>query len=133
MAKKAGVTIKDDVQFRVWDDDFYEQRYPRDTYAIYGNKFDRVGDVHIRWEDLLSNGKMMVTIRRSVLESDQKIIAVIAHEMYEVNQLREILFYRHSISTEELANLTKAGIPKNLHDFAWDDANCRLDKLYGAP
>ena len=56
--------------------------------------------------------------------SDEAIVALIAHEMHELNNLR-ILFEENGgvMPAGRLSNLISEGIAGNLHDQAWDVAD----------
>lgn len=58
-----------------------------------------------------------------ILQSDESIVAVMAHEMHELNGLRDIFAVRDTISAEELRRLILPGFKRNLHDHAWDVAD----------
>ena len=65
-------------------------------------------------------GKLVVKLRSSVLDSDERILAVLGHEMHEINALRDMLTERARIAGAELIALTEPNHPGNLHDQAWD-------------
>ena len=59
-----------------------------------------------------------------MFQSDEAIVAVIAHEMHELNELRRIFEESGgAISMQRLHNLINPGIARNLHDQAWDVAD----------
>ena len=99
---------------------------PDNTYAKY---FARVGvdaKKTIRWEEFLDKDldELVVRVSDSVFESDEAIVAVMAHEMHELNELRRIFEESGgAISMQRLHNLISPGIAKNLHDQAWDVAD----------
>ncbi len=74
--------------------------------------------------------ELVVRISDGVFESDEAIIAVMAHEMHELNELRRI-FEESSgaISMQRLHNLINPGIANNLHDQAWDIADKLVLKM----
>ena len=67
-------------------------------------------------------GKVPFLIRRDILDSDEAIVAVFGHEMYELEALRVILA-KGKTSIESFNGHTMAGNPGNLHDEAWDYAD----------
>ena len=77
------------------------------------------------WSDLVHDmtGKVPFRIRPDILESDEAIVAVFAHEMYELEKLRPIL-QEGETSIEQFVEHTRAGNPGNYHDEAWEVADC---------
>jgi uncharacterized protein YgfB (UPF0149 family) len=58
------------------------------------------------------------------MPSDEALIAVIGHELYELNQLRRLCAERGGrLSAGELHGLIAPGATGNLHDEAWDEAD----------
>ena len=66
-------------------------------------------------------------VSKDILDSDEAIVAVVAHEMHELNSLRKIFEERQTLPAEELGRLINPGHKGNLHDQAWDIA----DQLVG--
>ena len=66
--------------------------------------------------------KVPVRFWPGILDSDQAIVAVFAHEMHELNNLRSIL-EEGKTSIEDLIEHVRPGRPGNLHDQAWDVAD----------
>ena len=64
-------------------------------------------------------------------ESDEAIVSVFAHEMHEINALREMLENGRTIPYKEWYESIMPKRPGNLHDQAWDIANDLLDKIFG--
>lgn len=115
LAKRWGVVIPEDIAFHFRDD-----MVPPDAYAIY-NTF--LSTRNYRWSDFYAKERINVKVRRSVLESDEAIVAVIAHEMFEINELRRLFEHRQIISGTEIIRMVRTGVPGNLHDRAWDAAD----------
>jgi len=116
LAKARGVVIPDDLHFVVRDD-----MIPENSYAAYGGFQTHRS---FCWADFYARGgKIPVKIRKSVLESDEAIVAVLAHEAYELNALREIFEERPIVPGSEICRLIQPNIPGNLHDQAWDAAD----------
>ncbi|MEP7119884.1 MAG: hypothetical protein ABJE95_03195 [Byssovorax sp.] len=115
IAKRWGVTIPEDIRFIFRDD-----LVPADAYATY-NTFTSTG--RVRWSEFYVKERIPVKVRRSVLDSDEAIVAVIAHEMFELNALREMFETRETIPSLEIIDRIRTGVPKNLHDRAWDAAD----------
>jgi hypothetical protein len=68
-------------------------------------------------------GRVPVRVRPEVFQSDERIVAILGHEMHELNGLRSIMDQRGQISGAELRRLIMEGNPGNLHDQAWDVAD----------
>ena len=62
-------------------------------------------------------------VSKDILDSDEAIVAVMAHEMHELNGLRKIFQERETLPAEELGRLINPGHKGNLHDQAWDVAD----------
>ena len=71
---------------------------------------------------------MPFRIWQGILNSDEAIVAVFAHEMYELEQLRSLL--QHGKTTiDEFIGLTCSGNPGNLHDEAWEFADNLVERM----
>lgn len=64
-------------------------------------------------------------VRRSVLDSDESIVGILAHEAYELRALERELAGDGTISRADLArrinDRAHGGTPVNLHERAWDE------------
>lgn len=100
---------------------------PDDTYATYlmpSLTFD--GDTW-GWSRFLNRfGEIPIRATSSVFESDEAIIAVLSHEAFELNGLREHLPDGHVLPGFTIQQLIQPGIPGNLHCQAWDHADRRI-------
>lgn len=71
----------------------------------------------------------------SLLTSDEAIVAHIAHEMHEINALRELFKKEGAIQVRRLnaliADRLDGGWANNLHEQAWDVANLLVKKMRG--
>jgi hypothetical protein len=105
--------IPDYVHLVVSDDNV-----PEDAYACYlwiGNQLE---DARITWEDCLHDRtkKFPVRVRPSVLESEEAVVAVIAHELYEIVHLRIAFAERGGVLTaREIYEHISYDAPGNLH------------------
>jgi hypothetical protein len=61
-------------------------------------------------------------------ESDEAIVAVFAHEMYELERLRPLL-QEGETSIEQFIEHTRAGNPGNDHDEAWEVADALVTRM----
>jgi hypothetical protein len=66
----------------------------------------------------------VVHVSEGVFQSDEAIVAIFAHEMYELNNLRRVFAESDgTMSMQRLHALINPGIARNLHDQAWDVAD----------
>lgn len=67
-----------------------DDNVPEDAHACYLWIGTQSEDARITWEDCLHDRtkKLPVRIRSSVLKSNEAVVAVIAHELYEVVHFR---------------------------------------------
>jgi hypothetical protein len=115
LAKQWGVDVGDDVKVVV--NDAWLDGIGADVDASYAAFTSQRS---YTWDDLLIRGKMVVKLRSTVLESDEGIVEVLAHEMHEINAIRGMFEHRERIPGAELIKLTEVGRRGNLHDEAWE-------------
>ena len=115
--------IPEDVAF--WEDED-DELGPQ--YTARGPKITSAYDQYVKWDDLVHEltGKVPFLIRKDIFESDEAIIAVIAHELYELEHLREELQGIGLVSQYFIGH-TCEGNPHNLHDEAWDYADAIIE------
>ncbi len=114
-ARGRGIQIEDEIRFVVCD-----ALVPADAFASYGGF--RSSQM-VRWQDFYVNERIPVKIKAEVLASDEAIVAVFAHEMHELNELRRLFEERETMSGAALHELIRVGVHGNLHDRAWDVAD----------
>ena len=105
--------IPDYVHLVVSDDNV-----PEDAYACYLWLGELPEDAEIRWEDCLHDRtrKLPVRIRSRVLESDEAVVAVIAHELYEIVHLRAAFVASGDVLTpRQVSEHISYDYPGNLH------------------
>jgi len=107
---------------------------PADRLAQYASF--RVDDPNktITWKDFYNRfGAIPVQLNPSVLNSDEAIVAVLGHEMHELNALRDLFEESPNgrMKATYLWRLVATGIKDNLHDKAWDVANDLVEKMRG--
>lgn len=126
IARRFGVHIPDDVDFFVDELGDLDERT-----TARGPLVSKIAGEIVTWPDLVHDitGKVPFRIRPDILSSDEAIVAVLAHEMYELERLRPLL--RRGISIEEFGGHTTPGNPGNLHDQAWDLADVLVDRMRG--
>lgn len=82
------------------------------------------------WEQFYNKyDNIAVKISKDILDSDEAIVAIMAHEMHELNGLREIFAQRGTLTAEELGRLINPGHKGNLHDQAWEIADSFVAKM----
>ncbi|MCY2992221.1 MAG: hypothetical protein NTY19_30715 [Planctomycetota bacterium] len=124
IAKAHGVVVPEYAAFFVdelgWLDEHTTARGPKVTKAPGGI---------VVWEDLLNKfGQVPFIIRREILESDEAVVAVMAHEMHELNGLLPLL-RRGQLTIEHFEGYTSPTNPGNLHSEAWDVADKLVEKM----
>ena len=127
IARKNGVEIPDDILFKKVKGKYM----PDSTKAQYFSYRGADPEKLITWNDFYHRDldEILVRIEDSVFESDEAIVAVLAHEMHELNNLRRYFEQLGgSMPARKLRLLINPGIKGNLHDEAWDVA----DKLVAA-
>lgn len=87
----------------------------------------------VRWIDLINDrtGRVPILIRPDILGSDEAIVAVLAHELHEIEGFRKIVERRGSISIEEFIAHHAWDNPGNLHDEGWDVADALVRRMRG--
>jgi hypothetical protein len=121
LSEEHGVSFPEEVRIHLVID------LPIGTYAAYLLPTTTYADDLWRWERFLNRfGEIPLRLAPTVLESDEAIVAVFAHEAYELNALRVRLPDGEAITALELRKLVATGIEGNLHCQAWDDADRRI-------
>jgi hypothetical protein len=128
IARRFGVHIADDVAFFVDEFGYLDKT----TTARSSRVLPRLPQSPVYWSDLVheKTGKIPFLIRPDILDSDEAIVAVFAHEMHEIDALRPILS-EGKTSLEEFIRLTCPGNPGNLHDQAWNVADALVERMRG--
>jgi hypothetical protein len=94
------------------------------AHACYMSWRNLKPDAIIRLEELSPGGRASITMHRSVFLSDEGIVAHLAHELHEVQGLKEAFAEAGGwMRARDLEELIRAGKKGNLHDQAWDEAN----------
>jgi hypothetical protein len=125
IARRHGVEIPDDVAFFL--DEFGD--LGPDTTAR-GPKITKTAGSLVRWSDFVHDrtGKVPFLIRPDVLGSDEAIVAVLAHEMYELENLRRLLEHGRMTIEDFIAHVAP-GNRGNLHDQAWNEADAAVLRM----
>jgi len=121
IAKKWGVVVPDDVAFILdVDGEFLDE-----LTTARGPDISRFPGGLVGWRDFVHDrtGKVPLFVRRDIMESDEAIVAVFTHELYELAALRKILARGRTITLEEFVGYCAPDNPANLHDEAWDAAD----------
>jgi hypothetical protein len=125
IATRQGVVIPQDVHFSI--DQIGDLGA---DLTARGPRVDKPEGSLVCWSDLVHDrtGKVPFRIWPGILNSDEAIVAVLAHEMHELEQLREIL-QEGRTTIEEFIGLTCPGNPGNLHDEAWEVADKLVERM----
>ena len=102
---------------------------PEDTMAR-GPRVTKLAGSTVSWSDLLNRltGKVPFLLRPAILKSDEAIVAVLGHEMYELAALREILNEGKTTIEHYIAHTCPDNLG-NLHDQAWDYADRLVERM----
>ena len=125
IARRHGVFIPEDVHFSI---DSSGDLGPRDTAR--GARVDKYEWEIVYWADLVHDrtGKVPFRIWSGSLDSDEAIVAVFGHEMYEIEELRPLLL-EGKTTIDEFIGLTCPGNPGNIHDEAWEVSDELVKKM----
>jgi hypothetical protein len=125
IARKHGVPIPDDVEF--FADELDELNASR---TACGPRIDKPAGSFIDWVDLVHDrtGKVPFRFWPDILKSDEAIVAVFAHEMFELEKLRPLL-EEGTITIEDFIAHTRPDNPGNLHAQAWDRADELVQRM----
>jgi hypothetical protein len=118
IAQEHGVQVPTYIRFFLVD----EGDLPADAHAAYLSWFLQEGNRLFQWDDCLNDfGQVPVRVRASVLESDEAIVAVFAHEVHEITRLRALFEANNGVlRAGEIYNLISPEVANNLHDEAVD-------------
>ncbi|HEX4128531.1 MAG TPA: hypothetical protein VHZ24_00725 [Pirellulales bacterium] len=124
IASRWGVEIPHYVEFHVAPPGFLDpSTYARTT------RFREFDGTIIQWEAFFHRltGKIPFLVRADVFASDEAIVAVFGHEMYELETLRTMFDSNHSIEDWEAE--TASNNEGNVHWQAWDVADRLVEKM----
>jgi hypothetical protein len=128
IAEKYGVVIPDDIEFHV-----DESGELNKDLTARGPRVDKPMGERIYWSDLVHDRTQKVPFRiwAGILKSDEAIVAVLGHEMYEIRAPRSYL-QGGELSIDDYIMHTEPGRKGNLHDQAWEEADRLVDLMRGA-
>jgi hypothetical protein len=125
IARSHGVEIPEDVSF--WVDPLGELGQDR---TARGPRVDKPNGAIVSWSDLVHDKTRKVPFRiwDGILKSDEAIVAVFGHEMYELKRLRPYM-ETGKTTIEDFVAMTCPGNPGNFHDMAWDYADQLVERM----
>jgi len=125
IAGENGVVIPEDVEF--FSDELNELH---ENWTACGPRVDKLAGSIVFWADLVHDLTNKVPFRfwPGILDSDEAIVAVFAHEMFELERLRPLLIDGR-MTIEAFIEQTCPGSPGNLHDQAWDYADNLVERM----
>jgi hypothetical protein len=127
IAKRHGAEIADDVALF---EDEWGTLGPETTAA--GSRISKKAGDYVQLSDFVHpvTQKVPFIIRPDVLESDEAIVAVLTHEMYELNGIHGMI-RKGGMTIEDFGLHTSPGLKGNLHDRAWDLADEAVLRMRG--
>ncbi len=125
LARSRGVVIPDDILFAAVPGKWQEGVFAEYAQILSQHAGKTLEDIVVTWDDFYNQfEKIPVRLNPQILSSDEAIVAVIGHEMYELNELRRLFEeLGGEMSGRQLHDLIRPGVPKNLHDLAWDESD----------
>lgn len=118
IARANGVVVPDFAAFFVDEYGFLDEHT-----TARGPRIRKPAGQIVVWADLLNRyGQVPFLVRRDILESDEAIVAVFAHEMHELHCLKPLL-HQGRLTIEQFGAITAPENHGNLHDEAWDVAD----------
>ncbi|WP_208300464.1 hypothetical protein [Prosthecobacter fusiformis] len=78
---------------------------------------------HYQWSDFFENGRIIIRIDKNVMKSDQAILGIIAHELYELNAIR------NKIGTNSIPAAALQRFINDVHSAAIDLQNRAVQQL----
>ena len=131
IARRNGVNIPEDIRFAAVE----ARDLPSNASAAYAQFGQKHLDDLIEWEDFYNRYEQIpVRISRELLASDEAIVAIMGHEMHELNALRRLFEESGGVMRAgRLRSLIRPGIPNNLHDQAWDVADVLVRRMQQTP
>lgn len=136
IARKNGIEIPEDIHVTAGKSmSGPKGEWPQGRFAEYAQLGPKKPDAFITWEEFYNRFEQIpVRLNPEVLNSDEAIVAVMGHEMHELNSLRRLFEESGGQMTAgRLHNLIREGVPGNLHDQAWDVADELVSKMRKMP
>jgi hypothetical protein len=126
IARFWGVQIPDYVSFAVDEYGYLDAATTAKTTT-----FKEADGTIVDWSWLFHKrtGKIPFLIRRDILESDEAIVGVVAHEMHELENLR--VAFGTGAPIEYWEAETRPDKPDNFHSKAWDFADMLVERMRG--
>jgi AraC-like DNA-binding protein len=129
IARRNGVHIPDDIRFVPVS----ASSVPGGAYADYG-QLGRMwsADQMVTWEQFYNRFEQIpVRISSDVLRSDEAIVAIMGHEMHELNTLRELFDANGGVmrASELYSHITPLRGVRNIHYRAWDVADELVERM----
>ncbi len=137
IARKHGVQIPDDVVFFGAEPGELEGSW-QDLFTRWGMETARGPalvehpDGYMYWNDHYNAfGKIPFRVHPEVLMSDEAIVAVFQHEMFELSELRRVFFSsdKRRMSATDYGLQVAPGYRNNFHDQAWDAADAAVLRM----
>ncbi len=141
IAAENGIEFSEDVRIVVTEGLHSETGGAWATYGpsnkssphVYWDSRQNPGSSLVTYPRGSEDGSILIRIDPSVLESDELIVGVMAHEKYELGQLQNEMFdpksgFDRAMPATEFVKRVVDG-KKNLHDAAWDYATLAIENM----
>jgi hypothetical protein len=85
----------------------------------------------VAWSDFLHDltGQVPFIVRRDIMNSDEAIVAVFTHELFELESLRRLLARGQTTTIEKAIACCAPDNPGNFHDEAWAAADAAVRRM----
>jgi hypothetical protein len=127
IARRWGVVVPDYVSFAIDKYGWLDENITARTTT-----FKEPAGTLIHWSSLFHRltGKIPFLIRRDILDSDEAIVAVVGHEMFELERMR-MAFAKNGAPIERWLAEAHPDNEGNFHWQAWDYADQLVARMRG--
>jgi RHS repeat-associated protein len=99
---------------------------PDNVTASYGNF--KNADGFTQWKDIAPDGRVKITLNSAFAQSDEAIVAIMKHELHEVEALRGLFKERKMLPFNDVHSMVNP--TGSLHIQAWDAADDLIEAVF---